>query len=367
MKKKILIATIHMNIGGIEKTLINLLNNIDYNLYEVDLLLIVKNGLLLNKIPKKVNIITPCNKVFAKLISKQNIFSKIIKNILINKYTYKFYKNKKQYDIAIDYSGYYLFINYYIINSNALHKYIYLHENVYGALEYNKKFKKYYINNINKYNYFDKIICVSDSTKNDFNTMFPQFKNKTVVINNVQEDIIIKNKIKLNGSYKLISIGRMVTQKNYERLILVMKKLIDKNLDIKLYIIGNGKYYKKINKLIKKYNLDKYIVLLGEITNIYDYLTQCDLFITTTRYESFPTVLIESLVSNTPWIAPNVKGIKDVYKISPKNSALVVNNDIDSIVNGVIDAYNGKVNKNFKFDVKEYNKKVLNKFYKLIK
>ena len=59
MKKKILIGTVNLEVGGIEKTLISLLNAIDYKKYEVDLLLLKTNGDLINEVNKNVNIITP--------------------------------------------------------------------------------------------------------------------------------------------------------------------------------------------------------------------------------------------------------------------------------------------------------------------
>ena len=68
MKKKILIGTVNLEIGGIEKTLIGLLNNIDYSKYALDLLVLKTSGELIKDIPSNVNIITPYKTNFLKKI-----------------------------------------------------------------------------------------------------------------------------------------------------------------------------------------------------------------------------------------------------------------------------------------------------------
>ena len=129
MKKKILIGTVNLDIGGIEKTLIGLLNNIDYKKYDVDLLLLKTNGVLKEKINKNVNIITPYkNKKTEKIVNSSNIICKILKHLLFNYITARLWINKnKKYDVAISYSGYYPFIDKYIGLSNSNKKLIWVH------------------------------------------------------------------------------------------------------------------------------------------------------------------------------------------------------------------------------------------------
>ena len=81
MKKNILIASVNMEVGGIEKALIGLLKRIDYSIYNVDLMLLKTNGILMKDIPKNVNVITPYKtKNGEKIANSSNKVCKLILN-----------------------------------------------------------------------------------------------------------------------------------------------------------------------------------------------------------------------------------------------------------------------------------------------
>ena len=141
MKKRILIGTVNLEIGGIERTLIGLLKNIDYTKYDVDLLLLKTDGELVSEAPSNVNIITPYKSNMIKRIANtSNTFLKIIKHLLFNYFTAKLWIKNIKYDAAISYSGYYPFIDSYIMNSNSDKKLIWVHTN----LNYFYKNNKFY-------------------------------------------------------------------------------------------------------------------------------------------------------------------------------------------------------------------------------
>lgn len=366
-KKKILIGAVHLQVGGIEKTLINLLKRIDYDKYEVDLLLQLKNGTFYQDVPEEVKILTPYSDIFSNFFAKESKISKIIKHLLFNKYTAWLWTNNKHYDVAIDYPGYYLFIDYYISNTNSTKKFIWVHQSVYGGSKYDVNFKKNFINNINKYKKYDNIVCVSKTAKTEFDQMFSQYKHKTTVVLNVQENNInYQEDIKFDKCYSIVSVGRLCTQKAFHRLVEVHKKLIDSNYNVHTYILGGGEKYDELTELINKYNVGDTFKLLGQVSNVQDYLKKADLFVTTTYYEALPTVLLEALMCNLPWVGPNVTGVKDIHELSPKNSSILTDDNVDSITSGVKKAIDGKVSKKFTFDIDKYNEKALKQFYKLI-
>jgi len=366
-KKQILIGAVHMKVGGIEKTLINLLNKLDYDKYEVDLLLQLENGEYYKDIPKEVKIITPYHKFFSNFFRKESKLSKIIKHLLYNKYTSWLWTNNKQYDVAIDYPGYYLFIDYYISNSNSIKKYIWIHLSPNGYINLSENNKKIFMNNINKYKKYDNIICVSDSAKEEFNEILPQYKDKTKVILNIQDNNLkLKENVKLSKNFNIISAGRLCAPKAFHRLIEVHKNLIDLGYKVNTYILGSGEKYNELKELINKYHLENSFYLLGQKNNVYDYFKKADLFVTTSYSEALPTVLLESLMCNLPWVGPNVTGVKDIYKLSPPNSSILTEDNIESITQGVKDAIDGKINKKFKFNIDKYNEKALKQFYDLI-
>ena len=366
-KKKLLFGAVHLQVGGIEKTLINLLNKIDYDKYEVDLCLLLENGIFYKDIPKEVKVITPYSSIFSKFFAKESKLSKLIKHLLFNKYTSWLWTNNKNYDIAINYPGYYLFIDYYISHTYSNKKYIWLHQSVEGLSKHDPNFKRNFVKNVNKYKKYDNIVCVSNSAKKEFDNMFSEYKDKSTVVLNIQDNNInYKEKVKYDGEYNIVSVGRLCTQKAFHRLIEVHKKLIDDGYKINTYILGNGEKYNELTELINKNNINDSFKLLGQISNVSDYLKAADLFVSTSYYEALPTVLLEALMCNLPWVGPNVTGVKDIHELSPKNSSILTDDNVNGIASGVKKAIDGKINKQFIFDIDKYNDKAIKQFYKLI-
>ena len=234
MKKKVLIGTVNMEVGGIEKTLIGLLKRIDYSKYDIDLFLLKTNGDFISEIPESVNIITPYkSKVLERICNSKNIICKIIKHTLFNYITGKLWVNNKKYDTAISYAGYYPFIDSYIMNTKSNNKLIWVHTDLNYIYNTSKFYKIRIILTKNKYERFNKIVCVSDSIKKEFVRLFPNLINKTIVQWNVVD--INKNKDKypiLDGDKIIVSVGRITSQKRYDKLVFVHKKLIQNGIKL---------------------------------------------------------------------------------------------------------------------------------------
>ena len=368
-KKTILIGTVHMEVGGIEKTLLGLLKRINYSKYDVDLFLLKTNGDFMNEIPSKVNVITPSKLGLLKKISNSsNILCKCIKHTLFNSKTSKYWIPKKEYDVAISYSGYYHFIDNIIACANAKFKYIWVHTDLKflynNDTNYQKKFNKIK----NRYDKFDKIICVSESVKTSFIKLLPQYKNKAEVLwNTIDITKNCTNNTILNGDKKIISVGRLCDQKRFDRLIDIQKKLKDNGYNTTVYLIGAGEKRELLENKIKENNLENTFIMLGKQIDVTSLIKQCDLFVSTSDCEGWPTVLLETLICGVPFVGPKVSGVGDIAKfIAPKNSCIITDNNTNSIYNGVVEALNGKVGKDFIFDVEKYNNECINKFYNLI-
>ncbi len=368
-KIKILFATVHMEVGGIERTLIGLLNRIDYSKYDVDLLILKTDGVFLRDIPKQVNIIKPYKtKFMEKIVNSSNIFCKVIKHSLFNYYTGRFYSKKTKYDVAISYAGYYPFIDKIIANSNADKKMIWVHTDIKFIYQNNKQYRNRFNRTKNKYKKFDNIICVSESVKEHFNEILPGYNDKLKVMWNVIDNKENKNEYPIiNGDKIIVSVGRICRQKRFDKLVSVHKKLIDSGYNVKTYLIGDGEEYSYIKELIVENNIENSFIMLGKQINVTGIVKQADLFVSTSDYEGLPTVLMETLICGVPFVAPDVCGINDIARfIAPKNSFILTENSIDSIYNGVVKAFEGGVDNNFKFDLDKYNSDTIKKFNDLV-
>ncbi|HHT55110.1 MAG TPA: glycosyltransferase, partial [Acholeplasma sp.] len=310
--KKILITQSDLTIGGIQKSLINLLNQLDYRKYKVDLVLFEKKGELLNEVPSEVNIISIKEKYNLTLSKKERILKEVFSYKSFFNKLYKNLKDETRYDVAIAFDGYVSFSDYYAAFSNAKKKVIWVHSDFYSRKKFQFKFKIKLFSLKDKYQYFDQIVAVSNSAKEGFIKVFPKNKEKTTYIWNFMEEpkkdfLIEKPDVIFNKNYfNIISIGALLPVKGYERLIKVHAKLNKNGFNIKMYILGDGQRRKKLEKLITRNNLEDSFILLGRRKNVYPILKQADLFVSSSYYEGFGVVLLESLSLGVPILVPRI-------------------------------------------------------------
>lgn len=374
MKKKILFTLVDLNVGGVQKTLLNILNNIDYKMYDIDVMLIKKNNSLISMLPKEVNVLYVSD--YVDIADKKSFINRINKNISI-KGIIKKYKNKfnLKYDVAIAFNGFNNYADFIAYAVNAQKKAIWVHNDFYNVIK-NSKYKFLY--NVmyklmgKKFAYFDNIVVVCDDVAKTFNNLYKnEYNDKTIVINNYIDDIEIiekskeKNKVKFGGEFNIVSTGRLCKAKNFELLINIHKKLIDNGYSIKSYIIGDGEKKDSLTELIKKYDLEDSFSLLGKHTNPYSIMKKADLYISSSLYESFGNTIIESLILGVPVVSTNTLGAKNIVKnIAEKNTCFIAK-DEEELYNLIVKQIENK-SKIEPLNLKDYNKKVMNSIYKLL-
>nr|WP_269091582.1 glycosyltransferase [Aliarcobacter butzleri] len=103
---------------------------------------------------------------------------------------------------------------------------------------------------------------------------------------------------------KIISVGRLVNQKNFELLIRAFKVVLE-SIDAHLIIIGEGEKRDKLVKQIEELNLSNKVYLAGFKINPHNYVKNSDLFVLSSLYEGLPNSLIEAIAVDTPAIATN--------------------------------------------------------------
>ncbi|WP_354623891.1 glycosyltransferase [Psychromonas sp. MME2] len=150
-------------------------------------------------------------------------------------------------------------------------------------------------------------MTVSKGIQNFINRIIPNVASSVVNLVNPfdiralqrqGEDPQIINPI--NGRY-LIFIGRLVAQKRVDRLLEAFALLDDK--EIKLMIIGEGELKAELVDYAKTLKIDSRIVFLNFMVNPYPLLKQAELLVLCSDHEGLPTVMIESLIMETPVVA----------------------------------------------------------------
>lgn len=292
--KKILFAIYNLSAGGGQKSLVSLLNTIPKDKYSIDLLLMDKKGLFLSQVPEFVNIIegekklkaihhpisdfkffTPLNRLWWKILHsrlKAKIFYKHLHREQAQWKTWNSHIKtlEKEYDCAISYlEG---VMNYFIMDKvKAKRKILWIH-NVYTSLHYNPSF------DFNYFNQADYVVTMSESGIQSLQENFPSIKSKFIVLENISNGNLIKKlaqepiqekEFKDFKGLKLLSVGRLMEQKNYPLAITTASELKKKNINFIWYVIGEGSDRAKLESLIAKESLKNHFKLVGLRPNPY--------------------------------------------------------------------------------------------------
>jgi len=140
-----------------------------------------------------------------------------------------------------------------------------------------------------------------------------------------------KNKLGIpDDRYIIGCIAKLEKQKGLEYLI-EAAHILDvrcKMLDVRWIIIGEGKERPKLEALIKKYNLENRVSLLGYLPDAIDYLKAFDVFVLPSLWEGMPNVLLEAMAAEIPIVATDVGGVSEIIEnktqgliIEPKNAS----------------------------------------------
>lgn len=134
------------------------------------------------------------------------------------------------------------------------------------------------------------------------------------------------------GPYRILSVGRLSSQKNFPLAIDAINILKKEHPEIKINysIVGEGEQKNTITKLIKLHNLNEIIRLVGraegdQLQKIYE---KSDLFLLTSTHESFGTVLIEAMAKSLPVIATKIEAVQNII-VDKRNGILCKEDPMD--------------------------------------
>lgn len=351
IKKRVLFVNGHLNVGGVEKSLVDLVKVIDYDKYEVDLVLFEELGDYIDEIPKSVNI------KFYDLTNTYGAFLKcIFSNLKPNKFKYAFiriifnlqrifgvrmisllkslFKDLGTYDCAIAYRiGICSEFVAYVVDAKK--KITWWHH---GSYDYNQKQTKS-IEQV--YDKFDYVVSVSQGCKNMILENVNISPKKIVVIPNIIdfEGIQRKSLEKIEENLfdkdfvNIVSIGRLSPEKGMINCILSCKQLMDLGYKIKWFLIGDGVEYEKIKTEIEKNKLNDNVFLLGGKKNPYSYLRHADIYVHPSYVESMSITVLEAMCLDKPLVI--AKSIGPSEFIRDGENGLLVDTSVDGIVNGV--------------------------------
>ena len=341
-KKKILFAINNFNIGGPQKSLLSLLYRLDYKKYDINLIVLTGEGSLLKYLPDKVNVIpidpivryatlTPDNFIsntFKVIFSKNYKFAlPVFKRVFLGLIRRNMGKEKQKYwlkvrhllpnlsdtfDVAIGVSGGTSMM--YIADCVNATKRVGWIRTDYRVLRRNHEIDRQYFNKM------DEIISVSKSCKTIFLNIFPETKPKIKVMYNVSPFEMYKNidadttSLEDTDSTKLLTIARLDPNKGLDLAVKALDILLKENYDIKWFFLGDGKYRKRLGKLIKQKGLQNNVFLLGFQFNTAAYIKECDIVVHPSRFEGKANAIDEAKYLRKPIITTNFETVKEQIK-----------------------------------------------------
>ncbi len=355
--KKILVSSFDLEIGGVERSLINMLNSFDYENYDVDLMLYSHTGELMHLIPNRVNLLKESDdyrtiRMPISSIFKNHKYRLGIGRLLARKkakgngiaqmqYMWRYClpylpKVEKKYDIAISF----LWPHYCVTEKvDADIKIGWIHT------DYTKIDTDIEVD-IKMWNKLDYIIAVSEECKKAFITKYPDISVKIEVIENITSPEVIKQLGKQyvddfsedKNIFKILSVGRYTEQKGFDNAIKALKILHDKGYkNIKWYIIGYGEDEELYKELIKKYNLEQSFILLGKKINPYPYMKECDLYVQPSRYEGKAVTVGEARILGKTVLITNYPTAKS--QLNNGFDGYITDMSVDGIVRGIEKLY----------------------------
>lgn len=356
--KKILFAAYSLDVGGIEKALVTLLNELQKRDYEITLVLEKKEGIFLEELNSNIQIIT-----YTPNNDKNKLKRKMINFIQQIKFALK-YKNK--FDFAASFATY--------SNSSAyVSRTASKNSALWGHADYltlfgndTEKMKNFFKEK--KYNKFRHIIFVSKEGKDSFVSVFPKMEEKTIVCNNlidskkIEELANEKIELKKEEITTFLNVGRHdEKQKKLSKIIEAAAKLKEDSYKFKILFVGDGQDSKRYQEMVKENNLEDQIIFLGRKQNPYPYFKISDCVILTSDYEGYPVVFLESMILKKPIITTKVSDYEDIEGKYGYTTTKEVSDTYEKMKLFLENGFEIKET----FDAEKYNKDIIEKIEKI--
>ncbi|MDH2362479.1 glycosyltransferase [Priestia megaterium] len=391
--KILFVVSVLKGIGGIESSLINLLNNLKDTQHELSICVIGDYISPSTEIPSNVKVIKG-NKIIkyccveykdlSMSLSRIELlgaaFIKILKRLIgfrpILLTCLKVMKNSEKYDIAISYSN----DMYRDVYSGGCEDY------VEKCIKAEKKIA--WIHNDarehgltqsickRKYNKFKYVVNVSQACKKIFDEIIPKYEYKSKVITNTLyfEDISRKKRDASpfsDNKFNLVTVARVENQqKRIDRILECCKLLKIKGLkNWKWTVVGDGPDLLNLKQKAVDMGIDDVLEFVGRKSNPIPFMQHANIFVQTSDYEAYSMVLIESLYVSTPCLVTNYDSASNI--IRNNYNGWIVEKSIDELVDKITYLSSNPeilntVGENCIKSSRELNKKALSSFYNLL-
>ena len=329
--KKILFLIHDLGPGGAEKVLVNLVNNMDPQVFDITVMALFGGGVNEQFLKPHIRYI-PC---FRRMIRGNSHLMKLLSSRQLHRWLIR-----DKYDIEVSY----LEGPSARIISGCPHpdtKLVsWIHVEQHSEAVAAKAFRSF-AESAACYGRFHQTVCVSEYVKRDFMNLYPQVGPVNVLYNTNETDQILEKKnedvesgIFREGEIRLCGVGKLMPIKGFDRILRIHKRLRDEGYPVHTYLLGDGSERSVLEAYIKDNHLSDNVTMLGYQTNPYKYVSRCDLFLCASTAEGFSTAATEALIVGTPVCTVEVSGMKEM--LGENNEyGMVTENHEDALYHGV--------------------------------
>lgn len=329
MKKIKILFLIHdLSVGGAEKVLVNLVNNMDSAKFDITVMALFGGGVNEQFLKPHIKIINcfkksfPGNSKIMKMWSPESLHRWFIKDT---------------YDIEVSYlegpsariiSG---------CQGKEIKKICWIHTERHDKKSSEQAFRSH--KEAEKcYQKFDRIICVSAYVKKSFSSTYNLNSPVDVLYNTNETEQILKlseEPAELDcNAIKLVGVGKVLKNKGFDRLARIHKRLREEGFPIHTYILGIGDQQNEIERFVKENHLEDTFTFLGYQTNPYKYVAKCDIFVCASFSEGFSTAATEALIVGIPVVTTLVSGMEEMLG-SNNEYGIIMKNDEEALYKGI--------------------------------
>lgn len=349
MKKKLLFVIDSLICGGAEKSLVSLLPLLNQEKYEIHLWMLHRGMVFESLLSENVLVEDePSYRTWEYLFFRlshivYSLLFRINQLLGIKEHTAetlwkcvgKAYKVPKEtFDVAIAYQQ---GVPTYIVSTkiNAQKKIAWINADIFAAgydISYNAAF----------YDQYDALVPVSKNLETVLREKYPQYSEKYHCVYDILNPDLIRRQSQMpvddfifSHQYPLIvTTGRLAIAKNHRLAVEAAKKLQERGIDFVWLFVGDGEERSNIESLIKIYCLQKHVILIGERTNPYPYMAQCDVYVQTSSFEGYGLTIAEAKILGKPVISTNFDVVHD--QIKHGHDGLIAEMTPESVADNII-------------------------------
>ncbi len=329
-KIKILFRLRSLEMGGVQRVILDLLRNLPKNKFDITLMLNLYQGELVSEIPKDIKLITLAKgkEYFSKnkIINSLQLILRRVKLKFYDIFPSIIYPEKYDLEIAPSYTEFEMVLNSPNKNSRKIG---WFHSDVSYDTDKNRVMKR-----INLMKKFDWMIFGSAQTRQVIDDCYHvKYPKSSVIYNVIKLPEVRKKAEEFSVNFEIrptfISIGRLHHRKGYAELMHIHKRLLDENLPHSIAVIGGGNEMENLKNQAKELDVEKTFLLLDSQKNPWPYVKAADYFVLPSKSESYPLTIGEVMGLQKPIISTNVGGIPEM--IDDCKDGILVNFDENEI------------------------------------